>query len=83
MSKLNRVFNVITVNILIMFSIGFIGTYLSDYFIEQNLFGDSGAAHWGARHYWYNWGVFFLFLSNFIRAIFKVINVVNEEFSNL
>lgn len=40
MRKINRVYNTITASIIILFSIAIIGTYLSDYLVSINWFGD-------------------------------------------
>jgi hypothetical protein len=87
MKKLNRIFNVISVNLLILFSIGFFGTYVSDILEANGMFGDFKNSHgrleWGARHCWYFWGVFSLFLANFGRAVARVVMVIVEEYPEL
>lgn len=85
LSIATKVFNLITFYILLILSMGMLGTYFSEYLIEINWFGDidTGKIYvnsgkkviiWGVRHYWYNWGVFFLFLSTIIRAIVSCVN---------
>jgi hypothetical protein len=87
MKKLNRIFNVISINILILFAIGFLGTYLSEVLSENGMFGDfensSGRVEWGVRHCWYFWGIFFLFVANIGRAVARVVVVVKEEYPEL
>ena len=93
MKKINRIFNVISINILVLFLIGFFGTYFSDLLNEYGLFGDycddnrsawdGQYCHWGARHYWYVWGVFFLFVANLVRSVFRVISVIKEEYPEI
>lgn len=90
MKEYNKIFNAITLCILFLILIGIAGTYLSDYLIDINWFGDSieteyflGRSHerevWGARHYWYNWGVFILFLATFIRLAFYIYLLIDKN----
>jgi len=87
MKKLNRIFNVISINILILFAIGFLGTYLSEVLSESGMFGDFensyGRIEWGARHCWYFWSIFLLFVANVGRAVARVVVVVKEEYPEL
>lgn len=87
MKKVNKLFNITTLTILSLVIIGICGTYLSDYLIEINWFGDYTSLdlvyggekklckHWGARHYWYNWGVFLLMTVSVFRYIGEIINI--------
>ena len=85
--KVHKVFNVITISILLLMLIGIGGTYLSDYLVSINWFGDSEpyetqwgtSVDWGARHHWYNWGLGFLFMSALCRSIAHVIAVIDHE----
>lgn len=87
MKKINKVFTTITISILVLSLIGIFGTYLSDYLIEINWFGDSkpyktscgNRVDWGARHYWYNWGVSLLFITSLARAIAKIVNIIDND----
>lgn len=88
MKKVNRVFSTITISLLILFSLAISGTYLSDYLISVNWFGDyttdtrttwGGYQHWGARHYWYNWGVSLLFITSLARSVVKVVMIIEKE----
>lgn len=94
LSNSTKLFNLITFYILLIVSMGMLGTYFSEYLSEINWFGDidTGKIYvdsgkkvtiWGARHYWYNWGVGFLFVSTIIRAIVSCINyyrrLINES----
>lgn len=88
LSTSTKVFNLITFYILLIVSMGMLGTYFSEYLTEINWFGDiytgrvytdgKKVIHWGARHYWYNWGMFFLFVSTFFRAIVSCINYYTD-----
>lgn len=91
MKKVNRVFNTISISILVLALIGVSGTYLSDCLNEIGWFGDkitehkhtyfSGSSYieWGARHYWYYWGVFLLFCTALGRAIANVVMIIEEK----
>lgn len=68
MRRLNKIFATITVSILILFSIGVVGTYISEYLSSINWFGDRGS-NWGPRHYWYNFLIAALFIVSLVRAI--------------
>ena len=92
MKKINK----ISLIVLIIFSIGFLGSFIVDYIVSINGFGDnicgqitkdhhwhgmfSGAKCygetilWGARHYWYNWGVACLF----IVSLFRIGIIIDE-----
>lgn len=85
LSNATKVFNLMTFYILLIVSMGMLGTYLSDYLIEINWFGDidtnkvyveSGkrVPIWGPRHYWYNWGSLVLFICTIIRSIVSCVN---------
>lgn len=87
MKNINKVFNTITISLVVLIGIGMCGTFLSDYLISINWFGDYSDNtrgmdgrfnHWGARHYWYNWGVFFLFVTALARCIVKVVDILEE-----
>tara|TARA_B110000008_G_C16752095_1_gene477092 strand:- start:35 stop:343 length:309 start_codon:yes stop_codon:yes gene_type:complete len=80
LSNTTKLFNLITFYIILITLTGMSGTYLSDYLIEINWFGDidTGKIYvesrkrviiWGPRHYWYNWGSLVLFICTIIRAI--------------
>tara|TARA_R110000851_G_C12804666_1_gene537826 strand:- start:299 stop:574 length:276 start_codon:yes stop_codon:yes gene_type:complete len=91
MNKINRVFSTVTISLIILFAIGIAGTYLSDYLVSISWFGDYTSTYidynnnerpiniYGARHYWYNWGVFLLFTTSSIRAIAKVFSIIDEK----
>ena len=88
MKKVNKIFNIITLTIVSIVVTGILGTYLSDYLIGINWFGDYKSldkmwgggkeicAHWGARHYWYNWGIVLLILITVAKSIAKISNVI-------
>ena len=90
MKKINKIFTVITTYILIILALAILGTFLSDYLVNINWFGDytelrfKGKEYeytskcWGARHYSYNWGLFFLFLTTLARCIVSVIYTVEN-----
>tara|TARA_B100000809_G_scaffold232426_1_gene248316 strand:+ start:356 stop:625 length:270 start_codon:yes stop_codon:yes gene_type:complete len=88
MKNINKVFNTVTISLIILIGIGLMGTFLSDYLVSIDWFGDTSRTgkfwgskeaytihEWGARHYWYNWGVFFLFITALLRAVFKVASI--------
>ena len=90
MKTTNKIFNAITISIIVLTSIGLFGSYLSEYLIDINWFGDStktihiiGGSYerviWGARHYWYNWGFTLLFITSIIRLIFIVDNIITNN----
>ncbi len=89
LSNTTKLFNLITFYIILITFIGLSGSFLSDYLIEINWFNDIDTGKtfiydggkvidWGIRHYWYNWGVFFLFVSTIIRAIVSCITYYNK-----
>ena len=91
MSKTNKIFNIITFNVIILLMIGIASTYLSDYLTSINWFGDYNEykyslyyekyityEYWGPRHYWYNWGLFILFILSIIRSIVRI-NEIYEK----
>jgi hypothetical protein len=92
MKKVNKIFSVITISIFILMFLGIAGTYLSDYLSSINWFGDYKNTYysdykernitetvWGARHYWYNWGISILFIVSVVRAITKVIMIIDNQ----
>ena len=89
MKKINKVFNMISLSILLLMCIGIGGTYLSDYLVEINWFGDGSEVYvnqfgketveWGARHYWYNWGLTFLFVSTVLRAVWIIAAIISND----
>ena len=91
MKNINKTFNAIFLWTMLIFSIGIAGTYLSDYLISINWFGDADVyqfnwrsgnkeryTEWGARHYWYNWSVSISFVISIVRGIFSV-NSISEK----
>ena len=46
MKKVNKIFNAITISLLILIGIGILGTYLSDYLVRINWFGDYEKTVW-------------------------------------
>lgn len=92
MKEGNKIFNAITISILILFAVAIGGTYLSDYLASIDWFGDYEVVaysdyykrdqtkyHWGARHYWYNWGMGLLFFTSLARAIFQIAMIVENQ----
>ena len=92
MKNINKIFNAITINLLVLTAIGLAGTFLSDYLISINWFGDYKEVKnyygsektfinnvWGARHYWYNWGCGLLFLTGFFRCVCNIIKIADEQ----
>jgi len=88
LSITTKLFNLITFYILLIVSMGMVGTFLSDYLIEINWFNDvyTGRVYssgkkviiWGIRHYWYNWGVFLLFIATIFRSIFSCVSYYDK-----
>ncbi len=89
LSNTTKLFNLITFYIILITSMGMSVTYFSEYLIEINWFGDidTGKVYvdngkkvtiWGARHYWYNWGVLFLFIATIFRSIFSCVSYYNK-----
>lgn len=37
---------------------------------------------WGARHYWYFWGVFLLFILSLINFIMSIVSLINKHYPN-
>ena len=91
MKKINRIFNAISISILALILIGLSGTFLSDYLVSINWFDDFSKIeskyggkemeyfYWGTRHYWYNWGLFFLFLTAFGRSVANVVMIIEDK----
>ena len=92
MKKINKIFNVIALWIFVSVLIGVSGTFLSDYLVSIDWFGDHSVTrfnsfygkevvddYWGARHYWYNWGVFLLFSVSTIRGIVCVVFIIEKK----
>ena len=91
MKKTNKIFIAIIFHLTILITIGIAGTYLSDYLIEIKWFGDEKVNlynnyseryyehnNWGARHYWYNFGVALFFLTSLSRSIVSINEIANE-----
>lgn len=87
--KYSKIFNQLAVQIFIIGFIGIAGTFLSDYLIKNNFFGDTSTTHdygyglrtcyeWGVRHYWYNWIVSILFILQVIRTIVSTVEEVEK-----
>jgi len=89
-TKSTRIFIIIYTTIIGITLIGLLGTFLSDYLIEINWFGDyydtSKEAndgtyyHWGARHCWYNWSIVLLVCTSVIRSIVKIVEISEEKY---
>ena len=89
--KINKVFNTITISILLICSIGICGTYLSDYLNDIGWFGDSFVyesrygqkpmkyLEYGARHHWYNWACVLLVFTSICRTIVIVNNIISNK----
>jgi hypothetical protein len=89
---MKNIFNIILLWLCLMVSAGICGTFLSDYLVSINWFGDAEVLDmnwstgkkytrikWGARHYWYNWGVSLLFITSMVRGIFYVNNKIESK----
>jgi hypothetical protein len=77
----------IALRIVALFSVAMLATYLPDYL--RAFFGDApcikcgevdSSYSWGARHYWFAWMMFFLFILSTINVIVSVFNLVNKYY---
>lgn len=50
---------------------------------EHGCFGIDAWYAWGARHYWYAWAIFLLFILSLADAIIHVVNAVNKHYPEL
>lgn len=78
MKKTVKYTSLLTLQILILGLIGIFGTFLSDYLISINWFGDyyeyyeyleKNVLQYGARRHWYNWIVSIIFFIQVFRII--------------
>jgi hypothetical protein len=79
--KWTKFFMLLSLQVVIMVAVGMVGTFVVEYLTKTNWFGDRfyldgkgiGFAGewtdvvWGARHYWFVWGVFMLFVIQIFR----------------
>lgn len=80
-----KVFFGIAIRLIILFTIGFSGTFLPELFnrFDMNLLGDSiinNKLEWGLRHYWLFWLMIFLFILSLINFVISIINIINENY---
>ena len=85
-----KIFFHIAIRIVILFSMGFFMSYLSEYL--RPYFGDTmqtkdsygdfinDGYDWGARHYWYFWCMFCLFILSLIDIFISIFNLIDREY---
>lgn len=82
----------IAARIVILMVIGMLLTYVPDYL--RPFFGDTLCPDgwcggidvkwdWGARHYWYFWGVVSLFILSLVNFIVSIVNIIKRYYPNL
>lgn len=75
-SKQNYLF-LLTLQVLLLFIVAILGTFISEYLIEINFFSSDWISnerygdyyHWGARRIWYTWMCIALFCLSVTRII--------------
>lgn len=92
MKKVNKIFNIIFGYIILVTLIGIGMSYLTDYLVSIEWFGDytktkyytSGVGSYereylGARHMWYNAGLWLVSITTFARAFITIVNIVADD----
>ena len=83
MKKAIRFTTGLSLQILLLGVTGFFGTFLSDYLVSIEGFGDfinsRGGMEWGARHMWYVWILVTLVLIQIVRIVMWSIAFWDEE----
>jgi len=90
----HQVYFGIAIRIIILFSIGMIGTFVSELPGMRDFFGDTNShgghpnifdsdIDWGARHHWYFWMMFALFILSFINVFVGCIKTIDKHYPNL
>ena len=86
--KLMKVFLQISISIILLTTLGLVGTFLTDYLNEINWFGNYQELNWsgsdmvevkGARWHWYAWGLGTLWFSTFAHCAIRIINSIDPE----
>lgn len=88
MKKLD-LFTNLAVRIVLFSMVGLAMTYLGDYLRASGFFGDRpetgqvgcfvcDGVNWGARHYWYVWSCFALFMLGLVRLVSYGINEMEK-----
>jgi len=83
------IFTRIAIRVVLFCAIGMAMTFFGDYLRASGFFGDvpetrqvgcfvCDGMSWGARHYWYVWTCFALFVLGVVRIMSDVINQTNE-----
>jgi hypothetical protein len=77
----------IAFHIVLLFGLPMVATFLSEWLTAVGFFGDApchieglhnhmggpcDGLSWGARHYWYVWGCFFLWILGLIRVVVTI-----------
>lgn len=88
MKKAVKYTSLLTLQIILLGLIGIFGTFLSDYLVSINWFGDyvgidyftnKKELMYGSRHYWYNWVISVLFIVQVGRIIIWSIHYWDDE----
>lgn len=87
----NQVYFGIAIRLIILFVLGMLFTFIPDHLRE--FFGDTHVPDintvidkewkWGARHYWFAWMMFFLFVLSVINFAVSVVNLVLKHYPEL
>lgn len=85
--NIHKIFNAISLVLLVIFIMAIISNYIAEYLKEINWFGDyvdnKGYDKWGTRHYIYNFFVFFLSAFTLLRGVLLIGNlfdrIIEEE----
>jgi len=81
----NQLYFGIAIRLVILFSLGilfsFVPEHLRVFFGDLNIPDKSGGPIdrdwvWGARHYWFAWMMFFLFILSLINFVMSVYNLI-------
>ncbi|HLG35547.1 MAG TPA: hypothetical protein VI757_11765 [Bacteroidia bacterium] len=88
-----KVYLGIALRIIFLFSVAMAATYLPDQL--RSFFGDvpyvpgryndmfDDKYDWGARHHWYAWMMFFLFVLSLINLVMHIVNLIEKEYGNI
>ena len=92
MRKVNKIFNIIFGYIIFAVAMGIGMSYLTEYLVDTNWFGDVvkirrytngdyGPEYikWGARHIWYNAGLWLTSLATLTRVMVVIINIADKK----
>lgn len=85
--KTFKFINGLSLQVILLCVIGMGGTFFGDYLNSMNWFGDyyvdgwnnTKVLKWGARHYWYNWGLATLTILQLVRMLLWSIEYWNKS----